>query len=94
MSIFHRNKKKVDKSIKKMDAIITGLVLWWIVASVYGIKKHENDKKPTAEQKEDKQKWWHMDFKSIVKALIFWFEEDRKKTFVERIKSIFKWKNK
>lgn len=101
MSIFKRNQKKVWRSIKKMDAIITWLVLWWIVASVYWIKKHEYDKEKAAgEHKEDekieKTKKGHMDMKSIIKALVFGFEEKeeiKSKSFLSRLFSLFwRWK--
>lgn len=29
------------KGLKKMDALVTGIILWGIVASIYGIKKNE-----------------------------------------------------
>ncbi len=27
------------KSVKKMDTLITGMILWGIIASIYGVKK-------------------------------------------------------
>ncbi len=31
-----------NKSIKTVDAIVTWVILWWVIASIYGIKKaHE-----------------------------------------------------
>lgn len=79
-----------------MDTIITWLVLWWIVASVYWIK-HEYDKKEKDKEKLDslseiKEKWT-MDFKSIVKALIFWFEkqEKEKKSIFKKLLSLLFW---
>ncbi len=27
------------KSVKKMDTVVTGMILWGIVASIYGVKK-------------------------------------------------------
>ena len=48
MSFFKKDKKEgkhVTKWIKKVDTIITWLVLWWILASVYWIKKYEDSKK-------------------------------------------------
>lgn len=37
------------KGIKKMDAVVTGAILWGIVASLYGVKKlqHISDEKDT-----------------------------------------------
>ena len=50
MGFFRKDKKEekhVTKWIKKVDTIITWLVLWWILASVYWIKKYEDSKKNT-----------------------------------------------
>lgn len=91
MSIFRSNKKKVDKGFKKMDKIVTGLVLWSIVASVYGIKKNENHKndvtkKDTFSVFHKKKPSWTMSVKDIIKWLIFWVEENKKPGF---FKSVF-----
>lgn len=44
MSLFkkpiHRDVNDVAKKwIKRMDAVVTGVILWGIVASLYGVKK-------------------------------------------------------
>jgi len=40
------NRKSLPKrGIKKMDAVVTGLILGGIVASIYGIKKTEENRK-------------------------------------------------
>ncbi len=39
-----KKEKTISKWIKKVDAIITGIILGWIIASVYGIKKYEQSK--------------------------------------------------
>lgn len=72
MALFHKD-KKVGKGLRKMDAVITWLVLWWIVASVYGIKKHEEGKK-TEEVEISK---WTMSTKSILKWLVMWFKDEK-----------------
>mgnify|MGYP007071071352 FL=1 len=36
-SIVEENVAK--QGIKKMDHVVTGLLLWWIIASIYGVKK-------------------------------------------------------
>ncbi len=36
-SIIEENVAK--QGIKKMDHVVTGLLLWWIIASIYGVKK-------------------------------------------------------
>ncbi len=46
-------KKITTKWIKKADAIVTGLILWWILASVYGIKKYNEAKKPDEKIKKE-----------------------------------------
>ena len=97
MSIFRNNRKKVDKWLKKIDAVITWLVLWWIVASVYWIKKEHDKLEKEQEEKlknEELQKGM-MDLRSILKALVFWFKEEKpKKTFFQKLFWIFKlWKD-
>ena len=54
------------KSFRKIDAIVTGMLLGGIVASIYGIKKtvekkHENDSPDKASS----------GFKNILKLLVF-----------------------
>lgn len=44
------NDKETEESvpkrwIKKMDAIVTGAILGWVVASLYGVKKLKENKK-------------------------------------------------
>ncbi|MDD2565707.1 MAG: hypothetical protein PHZ26_01890 [Candidatus Gracilibacteria bacterium] len=71
MALFHRD-KKVGKGLRKMDAVITGLVLGGIVASVYGIKKHEEGKK----QEDEKISEGKMSTKSMLKGLVMGFKEE------------------
>ena len=52
---FHKKSHPIEesvakKSVKKMDTVVTGMILWWIVASIYGVKKlkekaHETEQK-------------------------------------------------
>lgn len=85
MSIFRSNKKKVDKWFRKMDKIVTWLFLWSIIASVYGIKKHENEKKNEffrTNQKPSRK----MTAKEIIKWILFWAEhitDEKKPWFVK-----------
>lgn len=53
------------RGIKKMDAIVTGLIFWWVVASIYGVKKWL-EKKDTPEltdqlnlfEEPEKKRWF------------------------------------
>lgn len=53
------------RGIKKMDALVTGLIFWWVVASIYGVKKWL-EKKDTPEVKDqlnlfeepEKKRWF------------------------------------
>lgn len=68
-------KKSLPKQgIKKMDAVITGLILGGIVASIYGIKKTEEYKEGKAENfvKTDK-----LSVYSILKMLVFGVEVEK-----------------
>jgi len=47
--VFNKNDKIHKRSIKKIDAVVTGMLLGGIVASIYGIKKK-------VEHREEKQK--------------------------------------
>ncbi len=42
------------KSIKHVDTVVTGLILWGLIASIYGIKKLRKDH-PEEEHDEKKQ---------------------------------------
>lgn len=87
MSIFRSNKKKVDKGFKKMDKIVTWLFLWSVIASVYGIKKHENEKKNEffkIHSKPTKK----LTAKEIIKWIIFWADhitDEKKPGFVKSV---------
>ncbi len=43
----HPEEGVAKKSVKKMDTLVTGMILWGIIASIYGVKKftekHEHD---------------------------------------------------
>jgi hypothetical protein len=66
--VFDKNEKIHKRSIKKIDAVVTGILLGGIVASIYGIKK-------TSEQKDEKEKnisnekYTHL--RKIMKMLVF-----------------------
>lgn len=47
---FENRKSLPKRGIKKMDAVVTGLILGGIVASIYGIKKTEEYRKDKAVQ--------------------------------------------
>lgn len=65
--MFGRKKKKetaAKKGIKGMDAVVTGAILWWVVASIYGVKKIRDTKQETKDteiqeeyKKTDKKRW-------------------------------------
>lgn len=72
--MFRENKKKVEKNIKKVDAVVTWLILWWIIASVYWIKKYEEKHKNDNKVAENK----NSNSRSILKQLIFGVEDSSK----------------
>lgn len=55
--IFRRSKKTVTKSMWKMDKLITGIVIWWAAAGVFGLSRTK--------------KWRKFWEKSIVKSESF-----------------------
>jgi len=83
--MFSKNDKIHKRSLKKMDAIVTGILLWWVVASIYGIKKTQKHMDETKNQewniKENK-------IGKIIKMLIFGVDApivEKKKGFFARL---------
>ncbi len=68
--MFGKKKKKetaAKKGIKNMDAVVTGAILGWVVASIYGVKKIKEAKKQgenktlqeeDQNQERDKKPWF------------------------------------
>ena len=54
------------KSVKKVDALVTWVILGWVIASLYGVKKiRENNEQKSDSTSEEKPQ------KSIIKRIIF-----------------------
>ena len=73
-----------------MDALVTGLLLWWVVASIYGIKKATEHKTEEGENLvlDPKREASKQRAKKILKMLIFGCEEevqDKKKGFFQKL---------
>ena len=64
------NKALTKRGIKKMDAVVTGFILGGIVASIYGIKKHEEEIAKSINPEAVDQDGKHT-FASILKMLVF-----------------------
>ncbi|MDD5197804.1 MAG: hypothetical protein PHN60_03005 [Candidatus Gracilibacteria bacterium] len=83
--MFNKNDKIHKRSIRKIDAIVTGMLLGGVVASIYGIKKtHEHlDEKQLQERAEKRNR-----MKKILGMLIFGCSElavEKKKGFFSRL---------
>lgn len=65
--MFLLKKDHVKKPLKKVDKLATWLILGWIVASVYGIKKYEEVKRKKIIQTEIQ--WKKKDKFRLLKAL-------------------------
>lgn len=83
--MFNKDEKIHKQSLKKIDAIVTGILLWWVVASIYGIKKTQ---KHMDEAKN--QEWNTKENKigKILKMLIFGVDApiiEKKKGFFARL---------
>lgn len=83
--MFNKDEKIHKQSLKKIDAIVTGILLWWVVASIYGIKKTQKHmdetKNPKGNTKENK-------IGKILKMLIFGVDApiiEKKKGFFARL---------
>ncbi len=58
--VFRRSKKEVKKTAKKMDSIVTWLIVGWAVVSIFGLSKTKKWKKVT--------KWFFKTSKKTVKV--------------------------
>jgi len=83
--VFNKNDKIHKRSIRKIDAIVTGMLLGGVVASIYGIKKTQQhlDEKQLQERAEKRNR-----MKKILGMLIFGCSEavvEKKKGFFSRL---------
>ncbi len=81
------NKALTKRGIKKMDALVTGLILGGIVASIYGIKKSDQAVEQAKEkilQESDKHS-----IGSVLRMLVFGVEKPKKEGIIKRIFSRF-----
>lgn len=86
-----KNKKKVTKSIKNVDKMVTWLVLGWILASVYWVKKYEDlkhEKEALEEAKKEEEKKENNAW--FLNKIFSWKEEkeERKDTLFETVLKI------
>ncbi len=81
-------KKIAHRSIRKVDAVITGMILGGIVASIYGIskegEKHDPSKIDIAKIREGK-----VPLSEILKMLVFGVPKE-KPSFFSKIASFFR----
>ncbi len=86
--MFNKNDKIHKRGIKKIDAIVTGMLLGGIVASIYGIKKttkHFEEKHKSEEKHKEEQEQHKSRFRQIMKMLVFWVQEPT----IEKKKGLF-----
>ncbi len=43
--IFRKSKSEVQKGVKKVDSLVTGLIVWGAVASIFGLSRTKKWKK-------------------------------------------------
>lgn len=66
-------KKKIEKQARKIDKLITWLIVWWAVASMIGLTKTEKWKEITKKAKSEwtqiAKKWYKFFGEVMVKTL-------------------------
>ena len=66
-------KKKVEDQARKIDKLITWLIIWWAVASMIGLTKTEKwkqiTKKAQSKWSQIVKKWYKFFWEAIVKTL-------------------------
>ena len=68
-------KQHISKNIKKVDAIVTGLILGGVIASIYGLSK---DKKEIALEELDTKK---LSLKKVIRLLVFGIPKEKPTLF-------------
>jgi len=81
--MFWKKNKDVTKWIKKVDAVITWLILGWILASVYWVKKYEQHHK-----EEEKEEIKVPKKSNFLKQIFIWDEKQEQKDSL--LKTVFK----
>lgn len=88
---FKGDKKNLtNRSLRKIDSLVTGLILGGVVASIYGIKKQEEARKEL--EKKVLEEWNKHTLGAIMQMLIFGVKADQpeeKPTIISRIKKLF-----
>ena len=95
----NKKPKIAHRSIRKVDAVVTGLILGGIVASIYGIEERSRKKRESAEESESPragldrkiEEFRHgkIPFREILKMLVFGVPKE-KPTLMSRIRSLFR----
>lgn len=76
--IFRKSKKEVEKSVKRMDSLVTWFIVWWAVASIFGLSRTKKGKKITSK---------------LISAWKVWFQHGYSifgKTLAETVSFLFK----
>lgn len=42
---FKKSKEEVDKSVWKIDKLVTWLIIWWALGSIFGMSRWKNENK-------------------------------------------------
>jgi len=77
--IFRKSKKEVEKSMKRMDSLVTGLIVWGAVASIFGLSRTKKWKKITskilATSKTGFKYGYAMFWKTLAETVSFFFKK-------------------
>lgn len=75
--------KHITKNIKKVDAIVTGLILGGVVASIYGLSRDKKKEEVPSEEKAPENT-----LVKIAKLLVFGVPKE-KPTMWQKVKRLF-----
>jgi len=77
--IFRKSKKEVEKSMKRMDSLVTWLIVWWAVASIFGLSRTKKGKKITSKilstSKTGMKHGYAIFWKSLAETVSFLFKK-------------------
>jgi len=82
--MFFPKKNKIDNHAKKIDKLVTWLIIWWALASIVGLSKTEKwkkvTKKVTWKSKSIASRWYNLFWKALIKTInIFKKKKNEKK---------------
>lgn len=66
-----KKQKTIHKGVKKIDKLVTGLIIWWALASVVGASRTKKWKKVTESISEAGKTWAQKCYEYLGKTIVW-----------------------